>query len=159
MSLSSLQSARRRVVAPPRTSSLDWASRSPRPARQVRPARDPALKHWLGAFYQFHMEDDTYIPVALRLAPEDIGNDKGVASGDALGPVDQVAADRGVYEVALRSDAQGERWVLIFWEIDVPGIQLCDCVDRDEAMALFEVPSKAAGRWHGVRLRPESRPW
>ena len=45
------------------------------------------------------------------------------------------------------------------WEVDVPGIQFCDCADRDEAMALFAEPAKAAERWHGVRLRPESRPW
>lgn len=115
------------------------------------PPTDPAVRHWLGAFHQFHTENDTYTPVAMRLSPVDGGSAKGSAAA--------LAMDRHVYEVALRHDAKGERWTLILWEIDAPGIQFCDCAGRDEALALFAEPSKAAGRWSGVRLRPESRPW
>lgn len=118
---------------------------------------DPASRHWLVSFHQIHTEDDTYTPVALRLAAD--GAEAGAVTEGALPSTAQLAVGRLVYEVALRHDARGERWVLIAWEVDVPGIQFCDCADRDEAMALFAKPAKAAGRWHGVRLRSESRPW
>lgn len=119
------------------------------PDKPRRPYIDPAIRHWLACFHQIHTEDDTYTPVALRLA----------ADGSAQRSAEQTDGGRLVYEVALRRDARGERWVLIAWEVDVPGIQFCDCADRDEAMALFAEPAKAVGRWHGVRLRADSRPW
>lgn len=118
---------------------------------------DPAIRHWLASFHQIHTEDDTYTPVALRLAAD--GHETGDRADSAQGSAAQLAVGRRVYEVALRRDALGERWVLIAWEVDVPGIQFCDCAGRDEAMALFSEPTKAAGRWHGVRLSAESRPW
>ena len=31
--------------------------------------------------------------------------------------------------------------------------------ERADPMALFAEPAKAAGRWRGLRLRAESRPW
>lgn len=77
----------------------------------------------------------------------------------AQGFAAQLAAGRLVYEVALCRDARGERWMLVAWEVDVPGIQFCHCADRKEAMALFAELAKAAGRWRGLRLRAESRPW
>jgi hypothetical protein len=69
------------------------------------------------------------------------------------------ATERYVYEVAMRKNGRGHAWVLILWEVDVPGIHLCYCHDQDEAMALFLEPQKASGRWRGVRLRSDSRPW
>ena len=118
---------------------------------------DPAIRHWLGAFHQFHSDDDSYAPVALRLAPAEaeILDPNSSANGSAP----QFATARHVYEVALRRDARGEKWVLIDWQVDVPGIVFCDCAGRDEAMALFADPAQANGRWYGVRLRPEHRPW
>ncbi|MBL9045220.1 MAG: hypothetical protein JNM83_26670 [Myxococcales bacterium] len=85
----------------------------------------------------------------------------GGADVDRAGRIEPGPGEAGRcgYEVALHRDAQGERWVVILWEIDVPGIQFCDCADREEAMALFMEPAKAAGRWHGVRLRRGNRPW
>jgi hypothetical protein len=121
------------------------------------PKTDPALRHWLGVFHQFHTEDDTYITHALRLLPVGLGLDKG-GRGSPAG-TEPGAVGRCVYEVALHRDARGERWVLILWEVDVPGIQFCDCEDREEAMALFAEPSRTAGRWHGVRVQRAKRPW
>jgi hypothetical protein len=121
------------------------------------PRMDPALRHWFGVFHQFHTEDDAYTTVALRLLPVGLGSDeRGEAGCVEPGPGE---AGRCVYEVALHRDAQGERWVVILWEIDVPGIQFCHCADHEEAMALFMEPTKAAGRWHGVRLRRGNCPW
>lgn len=118
---------------------------------------DPAIRHWLGAFHQFHSDDDSYAPVALRLAPAEaeILDPNSSANGSAP----QFATARYVYEVAIRRDARGEKWVLIEWQVDVPGVVFCDCAGRDEAMALFADPAQANGRWYGVRLRPEHRPW
>ena len=121
------------------------------------PKTDPALRHWLGVFHQLHTEDDAYTTHALRLLPVGSGRNEGgrVAQGEA----EPGAAGRCVFEVALHRDAQGERWVFIMWEVDVPGIQFCDCADREEAMALFAEPVRAAGRWHGVRVQRAKRPW
>ena len=121
------------------------------------PQTDPALRHWFGVFHQFHTEDDAYTTHALRLLPVGSGRNEGgrVAQGEA----EPGAAGRCVHEVALHRDAQGERWVFIMWEVDVPGIQFCDCADREEAMALFAEPARAAGRWHGVRVQRAKRPW
>lgn len=118
---------------------------------------DPAIRHWLGSFHQFHSHDDSYVPVALRLTPAaaEILDSNSSANGSAL----PFATDHHVYEVALRRDARGEKWILIEWQVDVPGIMFCDCAGRDEAMALFADPAQANGRWYGVRLRPEHRPW
>lgn len=133
-----------------------FSRRARRGAGSAPVISDPALRHWLGAFHQLHTESDTYTPVALRLMPT---SGPVVASSSADGSEAPPATARYVYEVAHVRDATGERWVLVLWEVDVPGIQFCDCADRDEAMALFAEPAKAAERWHGVRLRPESRPW
>lgn len=108
--------------------------------------RDGAIRHWLDTFHHLHTDGLPYIPVALRL---------DAASGSHAAS----STERYLYEVALHNDARGERWVLIMWEVDVPGVHFCDCTDRAEAMALFAHPAQAAGRWQGVRLRPESRPW
>lgn len=115
------------------------------------------MRHWLGAFHMLHTEDGSFVPVALRMTPGDGANSD--ADGNEPRSAPRHTTDRYVYEVAVRRAARGDAWVLIAWEIDVPGIQFCDCVDRDEAMALFAEPMKAAGRWHGVRLRPDCRPW
>ena len=121
------------------------------------PRTDPALRHWYGVFHQLHTEVDAYTTVALRLLPVGLGSDaRGEAGCVGPGPGE---ASRCVYEVALHRDAQGERWVVILWEIDEPGIQFCDCADHEEAMALFVDPTKAAERWYGVRLRRGNRPW
>lgn len=116
---------------------------------------DPALRHWLDSFHGFHAESETYRVAALRLDADSPEESRGTASRHAL----PGSAARYVYEVALRRDARGEQWVLLCWEVDVPGIQFCECADRSEAMALFAEPARAAGRWHGVRLRPEARSW
>ncbi len=118
---------------------------------------DAALHHWLDTFHFFHTDSPAYAPVALRM---EIGlSVTDSATGIRNKKVQIAATARYVYEVALCRDARGERWVLIAWEVDVPGIQFCNCADRDEAMALFAEPAKAGGRWHGVRLRLECRPW
>ncbi len=121
------------------------------------PKTDPALRHWFGVFHQFHTEDDAYTTHALRLLPVGPGLDEG--GNDTQAGTEPRAAGRCVYEVALHRDSRGERWVLIMWEVDVPGIQFCDCADREEAMALFAEPVRAAGRWHGVRVQRAKRPW
>lgn len=126
---------------------------------RAKPAIDRPMRHWLNTFHQLHTEGATYTPVALRLDTDAVHRDGDVANGCTIGSAAQLAINRFVHEVALRRDSRGETWVLIMWEVDVPGIQFCDCADRDEAMALFAEPTRAIGRWHGVRLRPESRPW
>ncbi|HAN92753.1 MAG TPA: hypothetical protein DCQ33_11850 [Nitrospira sp.] len=115
------------------------------------------MRHWLDTFSFFHSDTPTCTPVALRM-------DGGLPSADSLAGSQGAEAQaapygRQIFEAALYKQAQGERWTLICWEVDVPGILYCDCADREEAMALFAEPNKAAGRWYGVRLRPERRPW
>ncbi|MBL8635828.1 MAG: hypothetical protein JNM40_21560 [Myxococcales bacterium] len=115
------------------------------------------MRHWLNTFYFFHSDTPTCTPVALR-----IDGGLPVASSLVVSQGTEVKAAPGgryVFEVALYGDAQGERWSLICWEVDVPGIQFCDCADREEAMALFAEPARAAGRWHGVRVQRAKRPW
>lgn len=130
------------------------AKRSSRPTKaRSKPEPDPAMRHWLGTFHRHHTESAAYTPVALRMDPPAPPN------GNANSSASQPAPTRLVYEVALRRDARGETWVLICWEVDVPGIRFCDCADRAEALALFAEPRLAASRWQTVRLRPEFRPW
>lgn len=118
---------------------------------------DGALRHWLDTFHFFHLDSPGYTPLALRMEGE--GSVTASATSTRNAKVQASAASRRVYEVANCRDARGERWMLICWEIDAPGIQFCECADRDEAMMLFTEPSMASGRWRGVRLRPEKRPW
>lgn len=136
---------------PGKAGSSNRASRPPR-ARAER-APDPAIRHWLGSFHRYHTEIVDYTPVALRMDPP------AAPDGNADGSTSQPAPTRIVYEVVLRFDAGLETWALICWEVDVPGIRFCDCVDRAEALTLFADPQLAVSRWQTVRLRPESRPW
>lgn len=121
------------------------------------PPSDGAMRYWLNTFSFFHSDTPTCTPAALRM-------DAGLPSADSLAGsqgAQSPAAPGGryVFEVALYRNAHGERWTLVCWEVDVPGILYCDCADWDEALALFAEPSKAAGRRYGVRLRRERRPW
>jgi hypothetical protein len=140
-----------------RKSSPDKAGRAKRASRPARartePQQDLAICHWLDAFHRHHTESAAYKPVALRMDPP------APQSGNANSSAPEHAPTRLVYEAALRHDARGEQWVLICWEVDVPGIRFCDCADRAEAMALFAEPQLAASRWQTVRIRPEFRPW
>lgn len=95
-------------------------------------ATDEAMQRWHRAFHQFHTESNAYTVVGLRMEPAAPGG-------------------RCLFEIAQYNQAGGG-WLLIAWEVDVPGIQFCDCADQQEALALFAEPSKASGRWHGVRL-------
>lgn len=104
-----------------------------RDSRPAVPAIDLAMQHWHHAFHQFHTESATYTTFALRLVPGEVDG-------------------RCVYQVARCRMANGITWLLICWEVDVPGIQFCDSADQDEAMVLLAEPSKAASRWYGVRL-------
>lgn len=114
---------------------------------------DPAIRHWLGSFHLHHTESADYTPVALRMDPP------AAPGSNADGSASQPAPTRFVYEVALRLYARREAWVLICWEVDVPGIRFCDCADRAEALTSFADPQLAGSRGQTVRLRPESRPW
>lgn len=151
MPLSSSASVHR-PVAPYR---LVDRARRPVPRCKKDGPSDGAIRHWLGAFHLLHTDGAPLIPVALRMEPAP----DAVANRDANRSARRIEADRCVYEVARRQDARGEVWVLVLWEVDVPGVLFCDCADRAEAMALFAEPAKAAGRWTGARLRPEARPW
>lgn len=120
-----------------------------------RPRADPAIRHWLDAFHLLHTDGAPLIPVALRMEPTPDATENCVANRSPR----QLTTDRRVYEVARRQGAQGEVWVLVMWEVDVPGVMFCDCAGRAEALTLFAEPENAAGRWQGARLRPEARPW
>lgn len=105
--------------------------------RQAVLATDEAMQRWHRAFHQLHTESNAYTVVGLRMEP---------ATPDG----------RCVFESAQCNRAGGG-WLLIAWEVDVPGIQFCDCADQQEALALFAEPSKASGRWSGVRLAQPHR--
>jgi hypothetical protein len=115
-----------------------------RPAAQVKPA-DPAMAHFIDFFARYH---DTHAlrPVALSLLPEPV-------------PVTETQSSRYVYEVAQRFEDDGEKWMLIAWEIDVPGIRMRDCADQKEAMELFDRRYIYGPGVATVRLRPDFRPW
>lgn len=151
--------AGRSPVSPNTSRTRRLATRTRTTSQGSRPKLDLPVRDWHRAFHQLHTEADTYTPVALRLLPTDIGSRNGLTSDSRNESPGPSGTGRCVYEVAMRSDAQAMRWVLICWEVDVPGIQFCDCANREEAIALFAKPSKAAGRWHGVRLGPAHRGW
>lgn len=126
-------------------------------ARDGKAGSDPSLLHWLDMFHFFHTDCHTCTPVALRL---DADCPAAYSAEESQGTQEPAAtSERYVFEVALCRDGRGERWMLICWELDVPGILYCDCANQEEAMALFAEPSKTVGRWYGVRLRRERRPW
>ncbi len=118
---------------------------------------DTAMRHWLDTFHFFHADSPTYAPVTLRMESAPSVTDSATENRNKKSQMAVVA--RYVYEVAVCRDSRGERWTLICWEIDVPGIQFCGCADRNAAMALFAEPAAVGGRWHGVRMRAERRPW
>src|SRR5688572_21531083 len=100
-------------------------SARPKPARPpAEPPSDPAMAHWIDFFARYH---DTHAlrPFALSLLPEPV-------------PVTETQSSRYVYEVAQKREDDGEKWLLIAWEIDVPGIRMRDCASQQEAMERFE---------------------
>lgn len=115
------------------------------------PEGDPALTYWFGTFHRFHTDGATYVPHALRMVT--------LPASEHGGDLLPLAAGRYVVEVAEFQGAQGVRWMLIVWEIDVPGMRSCDCSSEDEAMALFAQPHAEAIPTRGVRVRPDYRPW
>jgi hypothetical protein len=101
--------------------------------------------HWLDFFHRYH-ENLGLRPVALSLLPEPV-------------PVTETQTSRYVYEVGVKSGDQGDEWVMIAWEIDVPGLRTRECASREEAMERFEQRNTYGKGVATVRLRPDCRPW
>jgi hypothetical protein len=74
-------------------------------------------------------------------------------------PVTETQSSRYVYEVASKRGEEGLEWMLIAWELDVPGIRMRSCATEKEAMELFERRYIYGPGVATVRLRPENRPW
>lgn len=126
-------------------------ARGKRPLRSESPqptTTDPAVAYWLDTFHHYHTDGSLYLPCMLKLV-EVRG---GESSGDAQ-------PGRYACEVALSSDARGQRWMFIVWDIDVPSMRFCQCASQQEAMALYDRPDAVTVPTCGVRLRPDARPW
>ena len=106
---------------------------------------DPAISHWLDFFHRYHGTQDIR-PVALSMQPE-------------LVAISETQASRYVFEVGVRPGDDGDEWMLIAWEIDVPGIRIRNCDSREEAMEWFERREIYGPKVATVRLRPDVRPW
>lgn len=103
------------------------------------------MAHWLDFFARYH-ETHALRPLTLALGPEPV-------------PVTETVSSRYVYEVASKYEDGVEKWQLIAWEIDIPGIRLRDCKDQAEALELFERRYIYGPGVATVRLRPDFRPW
>lgn len=129
------------------------SSRRPRSSGAAKrpPAVDPALAYWLGTFHRYHTDGVTSIPLALRMVS---------ASGSAGGPGSpSLPNGRHAIEVAECRGVEGEHWMLIVWDIDVPGMRFVDCASAQEAMTLYERSDVLTMPTTGVRLRASARPW
>ena len=130
---------------PRRTAAKKPAAKKPAAKKIGAPPADPALTYWLDFFARYHQANGLR-PLTLALGPEPV-------------PVTETVSSRYVYEVASRFEDGVEKWQLIAWEIDIPGIRLRDCKDQAEALELFERRYIYGPGVGTVRLRADFRPW
>jgi hypothetical protein len=130
------------TTAPRRTSS----AKKPAQATPTAQPADPAVAHWMDFFQRYHQAHDIRL-IALSLRPEPV-------------PVTETQSSRYVFEVGVKRGEDGEdRYILIAWEIDVPGIRMRDCESLQDAMERFESRNIYGKGVATVRLRPEFRPF
>ncbi len=108
-------------------------------------AIDPALNHWLDFFHRYH-QSQALRPVTRSMEPE-------------LVLVSETLASRYVFEVAVRHTGANEEWLLLAWEIDVPGIRIRTCESREDAMDWYARREIHGPKVATVRLGPQARPW
>ena len=108
-------------------------------------AADPAILHWLDFFHRYHHSQGLR-PVTLSMDP-------------ALVAITAEQSSRYIYEVAVRATATAEEWMLLAWEIDVPGIRIRSCDSREEAMEWYERREIYGPKVATVRLSADARPW
>ena len=89
---------------------------------------DDAMRRWLGLAVGYHSA--RYL-------------DQIVAFKTVAGPggVDGLPA-LYVWEVAHCREPDGMRWAFIVWDVSGGGVRFRDCADRDEAMALYALPTE-----------------
>ncbi len=127
------------------SSSRSAKARRAAPTANSTPPADPAFFHWLDFFQRYHQTNHIKM-VALALDPEPV-------------PVTENQSSRYVFEVGVKREGGNDKWMLIAWELDVPGIRLRDCKSQEEAMSLFERRYIYGPGVGTVRLRPDCRPW
>lgn len=124
-----------------------WSSSACAPALST----DRSMCYWRDVFRRYHSGRGAPLPHALKFVDAPAEGIKGDAG--------QIASGRYACEVALCRETTTERWLLIVWEIDVPGMRFCECASQQEAMALYDRPDAVTVPTCGVRLRPDARPW
>lgn len=125
-------------------SELDSADHAP-PEKASAATVDPAIMHWLDFFHRYHHSQDLR-PVTLSMEP-------------AVVAISAEQSSRYVFEVAVRSTATAEEWLLLAWEIDVPGIRIRTCDSREDAMDWFGRREIYGPKVATVRLSAAARPW
>ena len=108
-------------------------------------AADPALGHWLDFFHRYHHSQGLR-PVTLSMTPE-------------LVAISDTKNSRYIYEVAVRGTGAAEEWMLLGWEIDVPGIRIRSCDNQEEAMEWYGRREIYGPKVATVRLSADARPW
>ncbi len=108
-------------------------------------ATDPAIMHWLDFFHRYH-HSQALRPVTLSMEPE-------------LIMVSDTQSSRYVFEVAVRTTGAAEEWLLLAWEIDVPGIRIRTCDGREDAMDWYGRREIHGPKVATIRLGPQARPW
>ena len=106
---------------------------------------DPAIMHWLDFFHRYHHSQGLR-PLTLSMEP-------------ALVAISATQRSRYVFEVAVRSHDTTEEWLLIAWEIDVPGIRIRTCDSREDALEWYERREIYGPKVATVRLSADARPW
>ena len=114
-------------------------------AETASAAADPAIAHFLDFFHRYH-HSQALRPVTLSMEPE-------------LVAISETQSSRYLFEVAVRTTTAAEEWLLIAWEIDVPGIRIRTCDSREDALDWFGRREIFGPKVATVRLSAEARPW
>lgn len=141
------QSADQRTASPT-CQRNERITRSPAPPRRTNPGHSPqhgvgplsseppapptssdhAMLRWLNVAVRYHSVRHADVIVAF----------KTVAGPDVVDGLPALY----VWEVAHCREPEGMRWAFIVWDVSGSGVRFRDCADRDEAMALYALPTE-----------------
>lgn len=109
---------------------------------------DHAMLRWLNLAVRYHSARHADVIVAF----------KTVAGPDVADGLPALY----VWEVAHCCQPKGMQWAFIVWDVTGFGVRFRDCADRDEAMALYALPTEqgiaAVQVSPGVYLRRAAQP-
>lgn len=131
--------------AAPTTQHHAWLAKLDKAANQ----NERAMLFWLDMAARYHTDPVRDVLVALKTVEGPAHDDRRLAT-------------LYVWEVAWHRERDGRKWRFIVWDVSGYGVRFLDCADRQEAMALYNLPVEqgiaAVQNALGVYLRAHCRP-